>query len=100
MRNYKAKVIRVVDGDTVDMEFDLGFYVTTRVRTRLIGVDTPERGQPDFSMAKDMLTDLLRINTDQDGYVEVECHKTGKYGRWLVNIPNVNYTLANIWPYQ
>ena len=39
---FKAKVKRVVDGDTLDVEIDLGFHLTLSERIRLIGVDTPE----------------------------------------------------------
>ena len=48
MYEYKATVDRVVDGDTVDFIVDLGFSVKIKIRTRLAGVDTPERGQKDF----------------------------------------------------
>jgi micrococcal nuclease len=40
--NYNAKVLRVVDGDTYDVEVDLGFYVYHHIRVRLRGVNTPE----------------------------------------------------------
>ena len=37
-----AKVIRVVDGDTIDADIELGFSVFMRDRIRLMGIDTPE----------------------------------------------------------
>ena len=39
---YRAKARRIVDGDTVDMDVDLGFFVSVRIRFRLKGIDTPE----------------------------------------------------------
>ena len=43
MYEYKCKVIRVVDGDTVDVDIDLGFGVWLhKERVRIIGMDTPE----------------------------------------------------------
>ncbi len=39
---YRAKRDRVVDGDTMDVVIDLGFYVEMRERVRLAGIDTPE----------------------------------------------------------
>ena len=39
---YMAKLGRVVDGDTMDVVIDLGFYVELRERVRLAGMDTPE----------------------------------------------------------
>ena len=99
MYNYSAKVVRVIDGDTVDLDVDLGFKISFRLRGRLSEVDTPERGHADWGKAKDMLSDLLTQQEDEDGYIQVYTKKTGKYGRWLIDIENVNKTLAEIWPY-
>ena len=99
MNVYRAKVNRVVDGDTVDFEVDLGFYISISIRTRLLGVDTPERGRQDFAKATNILIDLLEQQKDEEGYVMIETKKTGKYGRWLVNIKGVNESLAKVWPY-
>jgi len=97
---YRAKVIRVVDGDTVDFDVDLGFHISIRIRTRLVGVDSPERGHQDFAKATNILIDLLNEQKDEEGYVIIETQKTGKYGRWLVDIPGVNESLAKVWPYE
>jgi micrococcal nuclease len=43
MYDYKVKIIRVVDGDTVDVDIDLGFgIVMANERVRIMGIDTPE----------------------------------------------------------
>lgn len=39
---YKAEVLRVIDGDTIDVCVDLGMRISRRVRLRLQGIDTPE----------------------------------------------------------
>ena len=96
----RAKVLRVVDGDTVDLEVDLGYHVSLTIRGRLLGINTPERGQPDFALATKALASLLEENTDEDGYVSVKSTKTGKYGRWLVDIEGVNPVLEQKWPYE
>lgn len=100
MHIYRAKVIRAVDGDTVDLDVDLGFHINIRIRTRLLGVDTPERGHQDFAKATNILIDLLNEQKDEEGYVTIQTEKTGKYGRWLVNINGVNESLAKVWPYE
>jgi micrococcal nuclease len=51
MYEYKAKVLRVIDGDTIDVELDLGFDITTKRRIRIIAenhpyFDTPETWRP------------------------------------------------------
>jgi micrococcal nuclease len=43
MYEYQAKVLRVVDGDTLHLDVDLGVDVHTRMTVRLRGVDCPER---------------------------------------------------------
>ena len=43
MYEYKVKIIKIIDGDTVDVDIDLGFGVWLRnERVRLYGIDTPE----------------------------------------------------------
>ena len=42
MYTYKAKLDRVVDGDTVDAYIDLGFDISVHKRIRLAGIDSPE----------------------------------------------------------
>ena len=43
MYEYRCKVLRVVDGDTVDVDIDLGFGIVLKdERVRIMGIDTPE----------------------------------------------------------
>ena len=43
MYEYRCKVIKVIDGDTVDVDIDLGFDILLRdERVRIMGIDTPE----------------------------------------------------------
>jgi micrococcal nuclease len=43
MYEYKTKLVKVVDGDTVDVDIDLGFGVwLKKERVRIMGIDTPE----------------------------------------------------------
>ena len=99
MYTYRAKVVRCVDGDTVDFNVDLGFHVFVKIRTRLVGVDTPERGHAEYKSATLWLEELLKDQEDEGGYVEIKTRKTGKYGRWLVDISGVNKILAEKYPY-
>lgn len=85
---YEAIVKRVVDGDTVDLEVDLGFRILNSDRFRLTGIDTPERGQVGWSEAKAALESRLPVGARVR--VETE-HPTqrdpkDKYGRWLASI--------------
>ena len=93
-------MIRCVDGDTVDLDIDLGFHLTASMRCRLLGVDTPERGQADFDTATVMLETLLAEQQDDEGFIDIITRGTGKYGRWLVEVEGVNSILAETWPYD
>ena len=43
MYEYRCKVIKVIDGDTVDVDIDLGFDIIIKgERVRIMGIDTPE----------------------------------------------------------
>ena len=39
---YSIKILKIVDGDTIDAEIDLGFYTKVKKRIRLYGINTPE----------------------------------------------------------
>jgi micrococcal nuclease len=46
---YVKKVTKVVDGDTIDVEIDLGFDISFTSRVRLAGIDTPESRTKDLA---------------------------------------------------
>ena len=99
MYTYKAKLDRVVDGDTIDANIDLGFDITIHKRIRLAGIDTPESRTRDLEekarglASKDKLVELLG-----DGDFILESKEVGKYGRVLgtliVDNININDTLV------
>ena len=62
MYEYKAFIGRVIDGDTVEAEIDLGFTVKVTVRLRLLGIDAPERKGATLAAgnaSRDFLKDLV-----------------------------------------
>ena len=88
MYEYRCKVVKIIDGDTVDVDIDLGFGVWMhKERVRLFGIDTPESRTRDLEekkyglAAKKFLTNML----DDDGGIILKTHKdkTGKFGRIL-----------------
>ena len=88
MYEYRCKVVKIIDGDTVDVDIDLGFGVWMhKERVRLFGIDTPESRTRDLEekkyglAAKKFLTEML----DDDGGITLKTHKdkTGKFGRIL-----------------
>ncbi|MCO4326135.1 thermonuclease family protein [Staphylococcus agnetis] len=78
---FKAKVLRVVDGDTLEMRIDLGFHTHTVRKVRLLGVDTPERGQVNYNEAKAFTTSTV---LGKDVYVQT--YQADAFGRYLGDV--------------
>ena len=89
--HYRAKVLRVVDGDTVDVMLDLGFNVSLKERVRLYGINAPESRTRDKSekvkglAAKDFVVEWTADRAD-DIVIVTRIDKRGKYGRILGTI--------------
>ncbi|HIE50317.1 MAG TPA: hypothetical protein EYP85_01040 [Armatimonadetes bacterium] len=85
MYRYKATVVRVVDGDTLDVDVDLGFYVRQRMRLRLRGINAPELRGPERARgleAKAFVAETL----SRVPFVAVRTYKIGKYGRYIADV--------------
>ncbi len=82
IHTYAARVLRVVDGDTLDALIDAGFGIRVNERFRLKGIDAPEAVTPAGRNAKRFLSDLLK----RCPVIVVRTHKAGMYGRWLGDI--------------
>lgn len=78
---FKAKVLRVIDGDTLEMRFDLGFHIHTVREVRLLGVDTLEQGQVNYSEAK---TFIMQTVLGEDVYVQT--YQADAFGRYLADV--------------
>lgn len=85
MWEYRAQVVRVIDGDTVDVDIDLGLHVHTQARVRLLGVNAAEHNTPEGRAAEQWVADWVtkRTNSDQPFTIRTEKDHTEKYGRWL-----------------
>lgn len=85
MYTYSVKVTRVVDGDTVDVDIDLGFGMSYRKqRVRMMGIDTPEsrtRNLEEKFYGKASKAHLVEKLKDQK--VKLVSHDKGKFGRIL-----------------
>ena len=89
MFEYYAKLKRVVDGDTVDVNIDLGFDIWHEARVRMMGIDTPEKrtknkaekvlGLASTARLKELLKGKkIKIVTSKEG--------KGKFGRVLADV--------------
>ena len=118
--NYRVSSIdRVVDGDTIDVTFDLGFDLLKKERVRVAGVDTPEKRTRDKEEKKlgldatlwmeDKLEDAKRDQKSIMIRTELDKGATGKYGRllgWLyvgddvVSLNEQMIAQGYAWPYD
>lgn len=100
MYEYRCKVLRVVDGDTVDVDIDLGFGIVLKdERVRIMGIDTPESRTRDkveklFGLAsKARLKELVSGRSGPILYTQINKDgedMKGKFGRILGNFETEN----------
>ena len=89
---YRAKLVRVVDGDTVDALIDVGFDIWFKKRIRYKGVDTWESRTRNLEekalglKAKARTKELLEKVSSKSGYFRIKSYGLGKYGRVLGEI--------------
>ena len=102
---YGVEILRVVDGDTVDVRIDLGFDVWHKCRVRLMGINAPESRTRDKEekerglAAKDWLKEQFKNMESMDMKVELQSHGKGKFGRILgeffCNDVNINKQMVS-----
>lgn len=84
--NYFAKIVNVIDGDTVDLVVDVGFNVAIKERFRLSFINTPELNSIDQMErliaieARNFVLQYLNMA------VRIKSTKRDKYGRFLAEI--------------
>ena len=99
MYEYRASVIKVIDGDTVDVDIDLGFGVMLKdERVRIMGIDTPESrtrdkvedlfGEAAKERVKQLLSNKVKLKTQIAKNGE---DMKGKFGRILGDFSVYDY---------
>ena len=89
---YRAKLDRVVDGDTIDAMIDLGFNIWVKKRIRYMGMDAWESRTRDLEEKKKGLAakarnkELIEEVSAKSGYFRLKSYGVGKYGRVLGEI--------------
>jgi len=93
MYRYRAKILKIIDGDTLDVDIDLGFHVIlSKQRIRLYGIDTPESRTTDKIekscglLSKHFLEQLCPIGS----FIELKSYDTGKFGRIIGEVFEYN----------
>jgi micrococcal nuclease len=105
MYDYAARVVRVVDGDTLHLDVDLGFDILRRDTFRLAGINAPELRTVEGQLAKEWLelwlrdARELRITTVKD-----RKERYGRYLAWLwadgVNVNEAMMQAGHAVPYK
>ena len=98
MHEYKSVILKWIDGDTVDVDIDLGFDCWLHgQRIRLVGVDTPESRTRDLEekkyglLAKSFVQSFAPVGSE----VVLKTTKKGKYGRYLGDIKSGRKWICN-----
>jgi len=101
LKTFRARLVRVIDGDTAEVELDLGFGITATQRLRLLGINACELHSkvPEEVVlalaAKKRLGELL-ANNGNLWNLSITTSKTEKYGRWLALIVTKDITMAEV----
>jgi len=88
---YEARLINVIDGDTVDMVVNLGMGVEHKARIRLVSIDAPEiygvkKDNPEYARGLQARMQVVIWFENGSGVYYVSCNHKGIYGRWLGEI--------------
>jgi|TARA_R110000824_G_scaffold76211_3_gene193185 micrococcal nuclease len=101
MYQYRAKIVKIIDGDTVDVDIDLGFSVIlSKQRIRLYGIDTPESRTRNLDekkyglLAKNFLKEFIG-KAGNHLIVETCKDDRGKFGRILGKLINKDNECVN-----
>jgi micrococcal nuclease len=100
MHEYKAKVVKIIDGDTIDVDIDVGFsIIIAKQRIRLYGIDTPEsrtRDKEEKFYGK-LAAQFLKDRCKKGSYITLRTYldKRGKFGRILGEIIALDGTNLN-----
>ena len=86
---YKVKeIIKIVDGDTVDLGIDLGFDLTVKIRVRMSGINAWKSRTRNLEEKKKGLAAKVRLTEMCEeslgkGNLKISTKEKGKYGRYL-----------------
>ena len=85
MYTYKICLLKVVDGDTIDAEIDLGFDIRVKKRVRFMGINAPESRTKDLEEKARGLAAKNRVKALLEGCknITLKSHGVGKFGRCL-----------------
>lgn len=97
MYKYRAEILRVIDGDTVECKVDLGFDVSLNAKFRMAGINAPEIDTDEGKVTSARLKELCPVGLKC--VVQTSKDRKEKYGRYLAVIlkdgVNINQLLLD-----
>jgi len=93
---YHGNVIRVIDGDTIEVLVELGFNISTKIKFRLNGIDAPEKTSKIQEIKQAAFAATAYLQKAIEGKaVLIKSYKPDKYGRYLADVflPNSLITI-------
>lgn len=86
---FEAEVIRVLDGDTIEVRIDMGFNASFRTLVRMARINTPELHGATAAAgqrAKQRVQELLPVGTGEKVFLQTYKDGSDKYGRYLADV--------------
>ena len=84
MFDYHASLVKVIDGDTLDVVADLGFHINVTLRLRIKGINAPETSTVAGVAAREWARSILPLGSFLT--ISTEKDPGDKYGRWLAKV--------------
>ena len=94
---YRGVITKVIDGDTLEVDIDLGCNVWLRgERCRLRGINTPEMtgAEKASGMAAKQYVEAIVAEEGSEVFIRTDKDKKCKYGRWMVTVWTGNASLS------
>jgi micrococcal nuclease len=85
------RILRIMDGDTLEIQLDLGFKINYNVTVRVLGVDAPEKKH---KLANETVKKAISLWLEKADNLSLESHEWDKYGRVLGDIKASNRKLS------
>lgn len=85
MYEYGGTVVRVIDGDTLVVTVDLGFYLRQEMKLRLAGLDTPSIHGKDAVKGR-AATEFVSEHLERTPSLGIRTYKIEKWGRYLADV--------------
>ena len=86
MFQYAAKVLRIIDGDTLVLDVDLGFKIHTEINARLARINAPDVLNYGLNGVEDVAAKYVIQRCPPGSVCVVNISRAEKYGRWLAEL--------------